>query len=215
MLGVEPLKLHFPFALNKQISCSLKLTNWTDAYIAFYIQNLSPLPYYTQPTKDIVLPRSECSVSITLHSQDKAPRDMQRADEFIVWSTKVNDGLTAEDITINMFSKEGGVVDATNLDVVFNAEESTKVSKELIPGSITEDMSNNEKDCTMGDVNKSQECLLPTALWTSSTGNQNHQEATESSEPQQASDKSSEVGRLSILTCKTIYSSQRLGGNDF
>jgi hypothetical protein len=145
-----------------------------------------------------------------LHPQDKAPQDMQRTDEFTVWSTKVNYGLAAEDMTINMFDKESRVVDAMNLDVVFDAEESTKVSKELIPRGITEDMSSNE---TVGDVNKSQECLLPTALWTSSTSSQNHHEATESSEPQQ-NDKNSEVSGLSILTCKTICSCQQLSTND-
>ena len=65
-----------------------------------------------------------CSVDVTLHPQHKAPRDMRRTVEFIVWSTKVNDSLSAEDITINMFSKESGMVDAMNLDVVFDAEES-------------------------------------------------------------------------------------------
>ncbi|KAK1613211.1 hypothetical protein QYE76_036884 [Lolium multiflorum] len=194
MLGVEPLELHFPFKLDKQISISLKLTNQTDAYIAFNIQKMSPLPYCMQPNKGIVPPRSKCSVDITLRLRDKAPRDMQRASELIVWSTKVNDGLTSEDITINMFSKESGVVDAMNLDVVFDAEESTKISKELISCSIPEDMSNNETDGTLGDGKKSQECLLPTDLWMSSTSRQNHQEATkDSNEIQQASDKTSEI----------------------
>ncbi|XP_051222372.1 uncharacterized protein [Lolium perenne] len=193
MLGVEPLKLHFPFEINKQISCSLKLTNQTDAYIAFNIQKMSPLPYCMQPNKGIVPPQSKCSVDVTLHPQDMAPRDMQRADEFIVWSTKVN-SLSAEDITINMFNKESGVVDAMNLDVVFHTEESTIVSKELILHSITEDMSNIKIDGTVGDVKKSQEYLLPTALWMSSTGSHDHREAEkESSEPHETSEKTSEV----------------------
>jgi hypothetical protein len=193
MLGVEPLELHFPFEINKQISCSLKLTNQTDAYIAFNIQKMSPLPYCMQPNKGIVPPQSKCSVDVTLHPQHRAPWDMQRADEFIVWSTKVN-GFSSEDITISMFNKESGVVDAMNLDVIFHTEESTIVSKELILHSITEDMSNIKIDGTMGNVKKSQEYLLLTPLWMSSTCSHNHRESEKkSSEPHEASEKTSEV----------------------
>ncbi|XP_047053007.1 uncharacterized protein LOC124659111 [Lolium rigidum] len=192
MLGVEPLELHFPFEINKQISCSLELTNQTDAYIAFNIQKMSPLPYGMQPNKGIVPPQSKCSVDVTLHPQHKAPWDMQRADEFIVWSTKVN-GLSAEDITINMFNKESSLVDAMNLAVVFHTEESTIVSKELILHSITEDMSNIKIDGTTGNVKKSQEYLLLTPMCMSSTCSHNHRESEkESSEPHEASEKSSE-----------------------
>jgi len=152
MLGVEPLVLHFPFELNKQISCSLKLTNQTDAYIAFSILNMSPLQYYTQPNKDIMPPRSKCSVVITLQAQDKAPRDMCRADEFIVQSTKVNDGLSSDDITTNMLSNESGVVDAVNLDVVFDVEESTKANDVLTAQDISTNMFNKEI-CVVDKVN--------------------------------------------------------------
>lgn len=123
MLGIEPLELQFPFKLKKQMSCSLQLTNKTDSHIAFNIQKMSPLPYCIQTEKGIVPPRSECSVDITLQPQDKTPADMQRAEEFIVWSTKVNDGFAVENITTDMFIKEtGSVVDAVNLGVVFDAQ---------------------------------------------------------------------------------------------
>ncbi|KAM0929212.1 hypothetical protein ACQ4PT_001778 [Festuca glaucescens] len=70
----------------------------------------------------------------------------------------------------------------------------TNASNELILHSITADMSNIKTGDTVGKVKKSQECLLPTPLWTSSTSSQNHQEAAkESSEPQQSSDKTSEL----------------------
>jgi hypothetical protein len=144
MLGVEPLVLHFPFGLNKRISCSLKLTNQTDAYIAFNILNMSPLRYCMQPNKDILPPRSKCNVDITLQVQDKAPRNMRHADEFIVQSTKVNDGLSSDDITTNMLSNESGVVDAVNLDVVFDVEESTSLNDSLAAQDITTDMLNKD-----------------------------------------------------------------------
>uniref|UniRef100_A0ACD5YC66 Uncharacterized protein n=1 Tax=Avena sativa TaxID=4498 RepID=A0ACD5YC66_AVESA len=123
MLGIEPLELHFPFELNTHMSCSLQLTNETDSYIAFNIQKTRPLLYYIQPHTDIVPPGSKCSVKITLQPQDKAPWNMQHANEFIVRSTRVNDGIAVEDITTEIFNKETNyAVDEVNLDVVFDAQ---------------------------------------------------------------------------------------------
>ena len=120
MLGIEPLELHFPFRLNKELSCSLQLTNDTDSYIAFEVQKMSPLPHCTEPREGIIPPRSNCGVDITLQPQDNAP---QRANEFIVRSTKVNYGITSEHITTAMFNKYmDNVVDEVNLDVVFDPE---------------------------------------------------------------------------------------------
>ncbi|XP_037467228.1 cysteine-rich receptor-like protein kinase 2 isoform X2 [Triticum dicoccoides] len=128
MLGIEPLRLHFSFELNKQMSCALQLTNEMDCYIAFDVENTSPVSYNTQPQKGIMPPRSKCNVKITLQPQGKAPRD--RANEFVVWSTTVNGGLTIEDITRNMFIKEAdNVVDEVNLDVVFDGGEPQEASK--------------------------------------------------------------------------------------
>ncbi|XP_044429857.1 uncharacterized protein [Triticum aestivum] len=119
MLGIEPLELHFPFQLNKEISSSVELSNETGAYIAFNIKTTSPLPYCTEPNKGVVLPWSKCIVTITLQSQHKAPEHMQQAYAFILQSTKVKDGLAAEDISTDMFKVEGGnMVDEVNLDVV-------------------------------------------------------------------------------------------------
>lgn len=123
MLGIEPLELHFPFELNKQMSCALQLTNETNSYIAFNIQNTSPLSYCTKPQKDIMPPRSKCTVEMTMQLQGKAPGYMHRANELTVWSTKVNDSLAVEDITTNMFINEVvNTVDEVNLDVVFDAQ---------------------------------------------------------------------------------------------
>ncbi|XP_037461205.1 putative cysteine-rich receptor-like protein kinase 30 isoform X2 [Triticum dicoccoides] len=128
MLGIEPLQLHFPFELNKQMSCALQLTNEMDCYIASHVENTSPVSYNTQPQKGIMPPRSKCNVEITLQPQGQALRD--RANEFVVWSTTVNGGLTVEDITINMFIKEAdNVVDEVNLDVVFDGGEPQEASK--------------------------------------------------------------------------------------
>ncbi|KAM0909197.1 hypothetical protein ACQ4PT_014962 [Festuca glaucescens] len=70
----------------------------------------------------------------------------------------------------------------------------TNASNEHILHSITKDMSNIKTGDTVGEVKKSKDCLLPTPLWTSSTSSQTHQEAAkEFSEPQQSSDKTSEI----------------------
>ncbi|XP_037459028.1 uncharacterized protein LOC119330021 isoform X2 [Triticum dicoccoides] len=131
MLGIEPLQLHFPFELNKQMSCKLQLTNETGSYIAFNIKNTSPLAYCIQPQKGIMPPRSICSVEITMQLQGKTPGYMHRDSELIVWSTKVNDCLAVEDIATNMFTNEAvNVVDVVNLDVVFDVSEPQEASEE-------------------------------------------------------------------------------------
>ncbi|MED6215779.1 hypothetical protein PIB30_001397 [Stylosanthes scabra] len=42
LLSIEPLELKFPFELNKQIPCSLQLSNKTDSYVAFKAQREAP-----------------------------------------------------------------------------------------------------------------------------------------------------------------------------
>ncbi|KAM3215242.1 hypothetical protein ACQJBY_067304 [Aegilops geniculata] len=122
MLGIEPLELHFPFQLNKQMSCTIQLTNETGSYIAFNVEHMNPLSYCAQPQKDIMPPRSKCNVEITMQPHAKAPRD--HTSEFTVWSTKVNDGLAIEDMAKIKFIKEAvNMVDEVNLDVVFDVSE--------------------------------------------------------------------------------------------
>ncbi|EMS62427.1 Vesicle-associated protein 1-3 [Triticum urartu] len=130
MLGIEPLELHFPFRLSKQMSCAIQLTNETGSYIAFNIEHMNPLSYCAQPRKDIMPPRSKCNVKITRQRQAEAPRDC--TSEFTVWSTKVNDCRSVEDITANMFNNESvNIVDDVNLDVVFDAGEEINVASFL------------------------------------------------------------------------------------
>ncbi|CAO2141153.1 unnamed protein product [Urochloa humidicola] len=121
MLGIEPLELYFTFELNKPMSSSLQLTNGADCYMAFNIQTTSPLPYCTMPNKGIVPPRSKCIIHVTLPPQEKIP---QHADQFILRSTKVNSGLSIEDINNELFNRQqtGKVVDEVDLGVVFEAQ---------------------------------------------------------------------------------------------
>ncbi|XP_073111838.1 vesicle-associated protein 1-2 isoform X2 [Elaeis guineensis] len=116
LLGIEPLELKFPFELKKQISCSLQLFNKTDEYVAFKVKTTSPKKYCVRPNSGIMLPRS----TFTMQAQRDAPPDMQCKDKFLVQSVIVNQGVTARDITPEMFAKESGnVVDEVKLKVVY------------------------------------------------------------------------------------------------
>ncbi|KAL6880305.1 hypothetical protein ACP4OV_011870 [Aristida adscensionis] len=122
MLGIEPVELHFPFKPNKNISCSLQLTNYTDDYFAFRIETMKPLQYCIQPIKDVVPPRSKCNVTVMTQTRKQAPKHEYCKEEFTVQSTRVDGALTAMGITEDLFceKKTGKVVDNVNLSVVFD-----------------------------------------------------------------------------------------------
>lgn len=122
LLDIEPLELKFPFELKKQISCSLQLSNKTDSYVAFKVKTTNPKKYCVRPNTGVVLPRSACDIIVTMQAQKEAPPDMQCKDKFLLQSVKVNDGVTAKDITAEMFNKElGNVVEECKLRVVYVA----------------------------------------------------------------------------------------------
>ncbi|KAM0849364.1 hypothetical protein ACQ4PT_053801 [Festuca glaucescens] len=161
ILGIEPLQICFPFNLKKQISCSFQLTNDTDAYIAFDILTSSPLPYSIQPMKDIVPPQSKRSVNITLQSQEKAPRDVLRANEFTVRSAKLNGPLACEDITTDMFNAmPGDTVDEVNLDVFFDTELQNKPLDVLPPKLLFPFQPNKLVPCSLNITNNSNEPVV-------------------------------------------------------
>ncbi|KAL6643591.1 hypothetical protein ACP70R_018357 [Stipagrostis hirtigluma subsp. patula] len=121
MLGIEPLEMHLLVEHNKQISCSIELTNDSDDYFAFRISTTSLRPYCIHPNKDTVPPRSKSSVTITLEAPEKAPQHIPCRDEFSVQSTRVDGSLTTKDITGDMFNEElNKVVDKVNLMVVLD-----------------------------------------------------------------------------------------------
>ncbi|XP_044347327.1 uncharacterized protein [Triticum aestivum] len=148
MLGVKPLELRFPFVLNKEISCTLEVTNGTNSYIAFNIETMSPLPYCIKANKVIVPPQSKCSVNITLQPLDKVPEGKQYSDNFIIRSTKVSECLTSEDITEDMFNlEEGKVVDEVTLTVVHDEpfEPHVDLPLESLTISGTKNLNSTEK----------------------------------------------------------------------
>ncbi|KAK8620316.1 hypothetical protein V6N13_066796 [Hibiscus sabdariffa] len=60
LLEIEPKELEFTFILKKQSSCSVRLTNNTDQYVAFKVKTTSPKQYCVRPKVGIVMPESIC-----------------------------------------------------------------------------------------------------------------------------------------------------------
>ncbi|CAL4917478.1 unnamed protein product [Urochloa decumbens] len=143
LLDVDPLELQFPFVLDKQISCPLRLTNRTYRTIAFKVKTTSPRKYCVRPNNGVVPPRSSCTVVVTMQAQKAVPPDLQCKDKFLVQSVVVSDGLSAKDITSQMFMKEGGnVIEEVKLKVAYVmppepqqeiAEEHDGVERILVP----------------------------------------------------------------------------------
>ncbi|KQJ97379.1 vesicle-associated protein 1-2 [Brachypodium distachyon] len=120
LLDVDPPELQFPFELDKQISCPLKMTNKTESNVAFKVKTTSPKKYCVRPNNGVVRPRSTCVVVVTMQAQTIAPPDLQCKDKFLVQSVVVGDGLSAQDITPQMFmKKEGNVVEEVKMRVTY------------------------------------------------------------------------------------------------
>ncbi|XP_047156949.1 vesicle-associated protein 1-1-like, partial [Vigna umbellata] len=125
--------LKFPFELKKHISCSLQLSNKTDAYVAFKVKTTNPKKYWVRPNTGIVMPRSTCDVMVTMQAQKEAPPDMQCKDKFLLQIVKTVDGASRKDITPEMFNKESGhVVEERKLRVVYVSPPQDKLAEELL-----------------------------------------------------------------------------------
>jgi len=73
-----------------------------------------------RPNNGVVPPRSSCTVVVTMQAQKVVPPDLQCKDKFLVQSAIVSDGLSAKDITSQMFVKErGNVVEEVKLKVAY------------------------------------------------------------------------------------------------
>ncbi|GJN34943.1 hypothetical protein PR202_gb23659 [Eleusine coracana subsp. coracana] len=121
MIGIEPLKTHLHFELNKQVPCSIQLSNDTEDYFAFSISTTSLRPYNIYPSIDIVPPGLRCSVTISLQPLKQAPLEEQCKEEFTVLSTRVDGSLKAMEITGDLFDEgPDRVVDKVDLTVVLD-----------------------------------------------------------------------------------------------
>ncbi|XP_048433079.1 vesicle-associated protein 2-2 isoform X2 [Pyrus x bretschneideri] len=108
LLEIQPNELKFLFELKKQSSCSIRLTNLTDSYVAFKVKTTSPKKYCVRPNVGVVLPKSTSEFSVTMQAPQTGMVDMECKDKFLIQSTIVSSRTTDEDITASMFSKDGG-----------------------------------------------------------------------------------------------------------
>ncbi|KAL0552597.1 hypothetical protein IC582_011715 [Cucumis melo] len=108
LLHIQPKELQFLFELRKQSTCTVQLSNNTHHHVAFKVKTTSPKKYCVRPNVGIILPKSTCEFSVIMQAQRAAPPDMLCKDKFLIQSTIVPSGITEEDITASMFSKDGG-----------------------------------------------------------------------------------------------------------
>ncbi|KAK6142943.1 hypothetical protein DH2020_023291 [Rehmannia glutinosa] len=74
----------------------------------YQVKTTNPKKYCVRPNTGVVMPHSTCGVVVTMQAQKEAPPDMQCRDKFLLQSVVVNPGVTAKDITPEMFNKESG-----------------------------------------------------------------------------------------------------------
>ncbi|KAF8394505.1 hypothetical protein HHK36_020715 [Tetracentron sinense] len=83
------------------------------------VKTTSPKKYCVRPNIGIIKPKSTSDFTVTMQAQRLAPPDMQCKDKFLIQSTIVLSGTTAEEITPSMFSKDNGTyIEENKLKVV-------------------------------------------------------------------------------------------------
>lgn len=131
LLSVEPQELQFPFELKKQSSCSLKLSNKTENYVAFRVKTTDAKKYRMKSNTGVVLPWTTCNVLVSMQAQKKAPSDKECKDKFLIQSVVVSPGTTTKDVTSEMFKKEAGHrVEESTLRVVYVTPSQPLVKKQ-------------------------------------------------------------------------------------
>ncbi|KAK6911471.1 Major sperm protein (MSP) domain, partial [Dillenia turbinata] len=94
--------------LKKQSSCSVRLVNNSDQYVAFKVKTTSPKKYCVRPNIGVLKPKSDIEFTVTMQAQRSHPPDLMCKDKFLIQSTVVPVGTTDDDITSSMFSKDDG-----------------------------------------------------------------------------------------------------------
>ncbi|PWZ16287.1 Vesicle-associated protein 1-1 [Zea mays] len=127
LLGIDPVELRFPFELNKQISCTLQLTNKTDKQVAFKVKTTSPKKYCVRPNNSMVVPQSKADIVVTMQAQWDAPPYMHCKDKFLVQSAIMAKEIMPKEVTGDMFTNDSGnIVDEVKLKVVYTAPSSSQ-----------------------------------------------------------------------------------------
>eukprot|EP00244_Chara_vulgaris_P000700 TRINITY_DN11151_c0_g1_i8.p1 TRINITY_DN11151_c0_g1~~TRINITY_DN11151_c0_g1_i8.p1 ORF type:complete len:247 (-),score=34.19 TRINITY_DN11151_c0_g1_i8:1790-2530(-) len=108
LLTISPSELKFQFELSKQISSSLCLYNQTSEYVAFKVKTTSPKKYCVRPNTGVVQPHGSIEVTVTMQSQKEAPPDMICKDKFLIQSVIVEELMSHEKISPELFQREPG-----------------------------------------------------------------------------------------------------------
>ncbi|CAN6461102.1 unnamed protein product [Victoria cruziana] len=122
MVSIHPEELSFPFELEKQSYCNLKLVNNSEHCVAFKIKTTAPKKYFVRPNTGVILPWDSVVILVTLQAQREYPPDMQCKDKFLVQSAKVPPNTDPDEIPPATFNKDGErKVEECKLKVVYTA----------------------------------------------------------------------------------------------
>ncbi|KAL9272195.1 Vesicle-associated protein 2-2-like protein [Drosera capensis] len=144
LLEIQPRDLRFIFELQKQSSCTIKLTNKTEKHVAFKVKTTSPKKYCVKPNVGVVPPRATFEFIVAMQAQQVAPPDMVCKDKFLVQGAIVPPETEDVVITPDMFLKgEGRPVEEKKLRVILVAPSH---SPELAPmnGSLLQIPTSND-----------------------------------------------------------------------
>ncbi|PIN07582.1 VAMP-associated protein involved in inositol metabolism [Handroanthus impetiginosus] len=136
LLDITPSELQFPFELNKEFSCLLRLANMTENHVFFKVKATHPQKYSVQPKVGIVFPRSTCDVIVRMHPQTKIPVDKECKDKFLIQSI-VGSPRAINELTPKMFDEPGRFVEEFKLRVVytFPSRQQSSTNEKLEAGS--------------------------------------------------------------------------------
>ncbi|KAK6138693.1 hypothetical protein DH2020_027555 [Rehmannia glutinosa] len=111
LLDVQPPELQFPLSLEKELSCSLQLSNVTENHVAFKVKT-----------------------AIKMQAPNKVPSDIQNEDKFLIQSVVAPADATTEDVILDMFDKARSPIEECALQVVYisNQEKNSNRIGELI-----------------------------------------------------------------------------------
>lgn len=145
MISVHPEELQFPFELEKQSFCDLKVANTSEHYVAFKVKTTSPKKYFVRPNTGVIQPWDSCIIRVTLQAQREYPPDMQCKDKFLLQSTKVSTNSDVDELPLDTFNKaEGKVIEELKLKVVYISPNSSKGN--------AEDVSKKNVDANLNQV---------------------------------------------------------------
>lgn len=85
----------------------VRLINKTDQHVAFKVKTTSPKKYCVRPNVGVIQPKAAHEFVVIMQAQKTAPVDVTCKDKFLIQSTIVSEGTVDEDLTSEMFSKEG------------------------------------------------------------------------------------------------------------